>query len=266
MIGIIDTLKKVFTGTDLLFKHTLLFVFTGVIALISLPMHEMSSLENLTNAQLLTVLGMFFVTAIVSIYTAGYNYRFTHKSYDKDCNDLLPQWDFSLFKDGFKVLALGLVYCLYALIFYVLGGLLGGFLLGLLNTLLKLPQNIHNICLIVILSLIFLVLIVYLFYMPFAIVDSAKERKVKGFFNPLKPLGYIKPTIVPYLILLLKWAPAYIVIYLVQVYCYYLPNVLTYIITAVCAYLIAVYGLVLYYQIRQIIESKYYNLQNKIEE
>ncbi len=260
MIGIIDTLKKIFTGSDLIFKHTLLFVFTGIVALISLPFHEMSSLENLTNTQLLTALGMFLVTVVVSIYTAGYNYRFTHNSYDNESNDIMPQWDFSLFKDGFKFFTLSIVYCIYGTLFTFLGGISLTFILGLLSSLLKIPQNIYNGCIIFTLFLLCLVLIVYVFYAILAIIDSAKERKLKGFFNPLKPFEYVKTSFSSYSILLLKLIPIYIVIYIVQALCFYLPNVITYIFTAVCGYLMAIYGLVLYYQIRQIIEYKHHKI------
>ena len=244
MIGIIDTFKKIYSGNNILLKHTILFVLTGLVAMISLPVNELSSVENLSNSQWWTLLLCLIFIFIIGIYTFGYLYNFINASFNRENMDIVPEFDLSHFNTGFKGFLIALCWVLYFVAFAVL---------GLMFTVLsKLIGTIAFVS-------VFILGILFMSMQPMLFVDFARERSVKGFLNILQPFKYIKKTLGYVVILLLKLLPIYIFIFLLQAVCFMLPNVLTYIVTAICGYFMFIYNMVLNYQYAQILEEKYYN-------
>lgn len=242
MIGIIDAIKRIYSGTNVLVKHVWLFVLTGLMTMASLPLNTASEATNLSKEQALLMLGLSLLAIVIAIYTCGYLYDFVHNSYDRENKDILPDINWSHFKTGFKTLLIALCWIGY------------GILVSIITVLAIAVSKYFGL----LVTLVFAILgILFLMMQPMLYVDFARNLSTKGLKGILQPFRYIKDTMGEVTILLLKMCPIYILIFILEVVCYAFQNVLTYIIFAICGYLMYIYGMVLSHQYAQILDEKY---------
>ena len=250
MLGIKDAIKKLYTGDDILVKHIMLFVLTGVPVMLSNPLNEISKRVALSTTDVVMSLLALLVMGIISIYLGGYIYGIIHNSFDETKEGILPDFDKSWFKMFFKGLPLLLCWLSYAIIYIILFFIVA----VILNTGLSLliPIKISSW---IIMTIYTVIAALILLMIQFISVGFSKEYKRDGLYHFGLIFTYLRKTIKSVLWLMVKLIPIFIVI--LALYILGKGNdVMSYIITAIGAYLYSITYFVISYCYVQIYKEK----------
>lgn len=250
MLGIKDAIKKLYTGDDILVKHIMLFVLTGVPVMLSNPLNEISKRVALSTTDVVMSLLALLVMGIISIYLGGYIYGIIHNSFDETKEGILPDFDKSWFKIYFKGLPLLLCWLSYAIIYIILFFIVA----VILNTGLSLliPIKISSW---IIMTIYTVIAALILLMIQFISVGFSKEYKRDGLYHFGLIFTYLRKTIKSVLWLMVKLIPIFIVI--LALYILGKGNdVMSYIITAIVAYLYSITNFVISYCYVQIYKEK----------
>lgn len=217
--GLIDGLKKIFTGKDLLAKHMFLFV---MYLIGTLPTAIATAKVGSNNTPALyhymyieqPVLGLIAIAVfyIIGIYIINFMHNsikyFIWKHSQTDENkinalEIMPSINGKLFKPFWKWFGLTILWPLYAILYFVLV-----FLLGVLIAYSSNSTTAVYICIPVMATLILIMCV----SMPFIFLNFAKNYKFSGNAAPWLIFTYLPKIFVPSFILVLKYL-GFIILY-----------------------------------------------------
>lgn len=245
MLGIRDTVKRIFSTENALQKHIVMFMLAGFTAMLSMPLNEISRKVNLTSGEWLTSMGLFILSLAVSLFVLGYILRTVHNSYDRETFDIMPEFSMENYKIIFKAMPMLLAWFGYFMIFSFI--LAFGFFLSV-----AFKTFVPTI-------LLFLVILFTIIILPMVFVDFARNYETKGLLGIHKPFTYLKKCGKGMLLTILKLLPIFIVMHFINIICMNSNNVFAYIIIAIVGYIGMIYNLVLYLSYGQVLKDKFYN-------
>lgn len=186
--------KVLFSDKNSLIKHVCLLALTAIISYSSVQSDLINTQLKGGGAGAMPDLTGFFLgllaALIVGCYLWGYSLKFMRNVYYDNPEETLPEFDESAFSVFFKALPLALVWIIYFILLGIVSGLLSVILIGLLG---------------------FIVILIMSMGIQFVWVEFIKDYDRTGLYNFKLPFQYIKPTIVPLLLLGLLYILVYII-------------------------------------------------------
>lgn len=246
MLGIKDAIKKLYSGEDVLVKHIMLFVLTGVPVMLSTPLNDISKRTLLNTTDIVMSLIALLVMAVISIYLGGYIYGIINKSFDDRNESILPEMDKSWFKIFFKGLPVQLMWIVYIFLLFV-----AAILLKIVLTLVLAPK----IAAAVVLILFSIIATIICIMIPFVFTEFSKEYKRDGLYNFGLIFTYLRKTIKSVLWLMVKLIPIFLVVAIVNIFGRG-NDVMSYIFMALGAYLTTMMQYIASYCYVQIYKEK----------
>lgn len=190
MMKLISSIKELYTGEDLLYKHLSLACISGLISLLS----DKDFVENLIsqNNHAMAIAGVI-ATIIGSLYLYGYVIEVIHFRLQTGII-ALPELDTKPFGRILSILPLLLLWGFYFLIFIVL---------MIIPIIFKLfPITI----------VMFIAYIIFTLFVPFIFIAYAKNFQTFGLTNITLPFTFMKLAFVDLFLTVLKFCLLYIVI------------------------------------------------------
>ena len=246
MLGIKDAIKKLYTGDDILVKHIMLFVLTGVPVMLSNPLNEISKRVALSTTDVVMSLLALLVMGIISIYLGGYIYGIIHNSFDETKEGILPEFDKSWFKMFFKALPLQIVWVLYIVLLFIIAFILKVGMTYFIN-----PKTASGI----VMALFGIISLIICLMIPFIFTEFSREYKRDGLYNFGLIFTYLRKTFTSVLWLMVKLIPIFIVVAVVNIFGRG-NDVMAYICTALGAYLTTMMQYIASYCYVQIYKEK----------
>lgn len=246
MSGIKDAIKKLYTGEDILVKHIMLFVLTGVPVMLSTPLNEISKRVALSTTDIVMSLLALIVMGVISIYLGGYLYGIIHNSFDEMKEGILPEFDKSWFLIFFKGLPVQIVWVLYIFLLFF-----AALILKIALSFVIAPKLASGI----VMALFGITGLIICIMLPFVFTEFSKEYKRDGLYNLGIIFQYFKKTILSVLWLLVKLIPVFIVVAIVNVLGRG-NDVVSYICMALGAYLTTIMQYIASYCYVQIYKEK----------
>ena len=246
MSGIKNKIKKLYTGEDILVKHIMLFVLTGVPVMLSTPLNEISKRVALSTTDIVMSLLALIVMGVISIYLGGYLYGIIHNSFDEMKEGILPEFDKSWFLIFFKGLPVQIVWVLYIFLLFF-----AALILKIALSFVIAPKITSGI----VMALFGITGLIICIMLPFVFTEFSKEYKRDGLYNLGIILKYFKKTILSVLWLLVKLIPVFIVVAIVNVLGRG-NDVVSYICMALGAYLTTIMQYIASYCYVQIYKEK----------
>ena len=230
MLGIKDAIKKIYSGEDVLVKHIMLFVLTGVPVMLSTPLNEISKRTILTAADFWMSIAALVVMTVISVYLGGYIFGVIRNSFDDFKEGILPEFDKSWFKIFFKALPVQLCWILY---------ILGIFLISVILKVILSVVITPAFATILVCLLFGILSIIICMMLPFVFTVFAKEYKRDGLYRFNLIFEYLGKTAKSVLWLLVKAIPFFLIIMIISIFGYG-NNVFAYLLSALGAYLLTI--------------------------
>lgn len=246
MLGIKESIKKLYSGEQAIVKHIMLFVLAGVPVMLSTPLNEISKRINLSMTDIVMSLAALIVMGVISIYLGGYIYGVIHNSFDETKENILPDFDGSWFKIFFKGLPVQLCWILYIILVFVVA-LITKVLLSFI-----LPAKIAALTVFVLFSIFAAIVCVMI---PFVFTVFSKEYKRDGLYNFGIIFDYFGKTIKSVLWLMVKILPIFLLVAIVNIFGYG-NDVMSYLFTGIGAYLTTIMQYIASYCYVQIYKEK----------
>ena len=229
-LGLKEGFRKIYTGEDAIQKHMVLFLLTGIPAMLSSPLNHISKNPHLPLwGTILVLIGLVSIV-IISIYMGGYLYGVMHNSFEENSpKSILPNLDMSWFKiffKGFPVQATWFFYLTLIFLFTLM-------IIAVLGAFTNIPTRMVSITAF---ALGFVVLGIFLLSLPFVFARFTENYSREGLYNPILPIKEMCKSFKSFVLLILAFAPIFILTVIVG-YIGLLDNVFSYIMTAVGAYL-----------------------------
>ena len=242
MLGMKDAIKRIYNSTeDCFFKHSILFVLTGITSIFSVALNEFSKQKEIDPSNWIwAMLGVLFLI-ILSIYIVGYSFNIMHNSFDENKNDILPEFDKSNIATFNKAFPLMFVWFLY-IMFFIIGGTILGLFLG------------KELMPIIVVAIGIFVGILGIF-LQFVYVRFSKYFEKRGLFKITLPFKYIKPTFGSLFKLWIKFIPLFILNVILGALAEG-NSLFAYIFTAISGYISCVSGFIYSFCIVQIYKEK----------
>ena len=122
---IVDGIKKIFSGPNVLFKHISLFALVGISSVVQthfeLLKETLSKGPTAVLPDFTTVIGGIVIMVAISIYFSGYSLRFMHNAYNDYEDNILPEIDEKPIGTFFKAFPLIFVWVLWIILTYIVG-------------------------------------------------------------------------------------------------------------------------------------------------
>ena len=242
MLGMKDAIKRIYNSTeDCFFKHSILFVLTGITSIFSVALNEFSKQKEIDQSSWTwAMLGVLFLI-LLSIYIIGYSFNIMHNSFDENKKDILPEFDKSNIVTFIKAFPLLFVWFLY-IMFFIIGGTILGLFLG------------KELMPIIVVAISIFVGILGIF-LQFVYVRFSKYFEKRGLFNITRPFKYIKPTFGSLFKLWIKFIPFFILNVILGALAEG-NSLFAYIFTAISGYISCVSGFIYSFCVVQIYKEK----------
>ncbi len=240
---ILEALKKIFAGN--LYRHMIIFCLTGIPAMLSLPLNEMS--KHINSGHFWGCLGGLLVIFLAWAYMWGYLFDIVHNSFDPLKDELLP--DFS--KEHCKLFIKGIPFLLVWGLYIVLMLVFAFFIK------VKLMQNfpMYDFDINVLYFILSIPLAIIFVMFPYIVAKYTKEYK--PVFDIALPFVYLTKTFMETLWLLIRALPLLLLIFVMRlVIASCMSSVMIYLLSAVTAYVSAITMFALYYCYVQIYKAK----------
>ncbi len=246
MLGIKDAIRKLYSGEDILVKHIMLFVLTGVPVMLSTPLNEISKRVMLSTTDVVLSLIALLVIAVISIYLGGYLYGVIHNSFDERNDSILPDFDRSWFKIFFKALPVQIVWILYIILLLIIA-----VILKVALSLVIAPK----VAGLILLTLLGIIITIISLMLPFVFTVFSKEYKRNGLYNFNLIFSYFGKTIKSVLWLMVKLIPIFLITAIINILGRG-NDVLSYIFIAIGGYLTTIMQYIASYCYVQIYKNK----------
>ncbi len=186
---VVDGVKRIYSGPNAGLKHVCLFAITGILSAVSLHFETLQdSIKAGASPDISTIVVGIIAAIAVSIYITGYSLSLMHNAFEDENQELLPEIDSKPFGVFFGALPLMIVWILYAIAVYLLA------IIPILGWI-----------------ALFVLLIIWAPFIQFIYVAYAKNFNTSGLYKISLPIRYMKPAILPIILLGLLFIPVFII-------------------------------------------------------